>query len=312
MSKMGENQIDVSVIIVNYNTIDLTLNCIKSVYASEVNYTFEIILVDNASSDGTVDVVKRLFPGVRIIENKKNVGFAIANNQAAEIAAGRYFYILNSDTEIEKNVIEEVISYGDSNPQVGVIGTKVVLPDGTIQETYYKFPSLMSEWIFFTIGIIKTKNWGLFRLNKYKNYLTDEPFEVDVIAGCSLFVKRSVFENVGLFNERFFMYYEDGEFCYRVNKSGKKCMYFPSVYIKHIHMGTSKKNGVNFKLLVSCFHSATIYFSYVKNSTYASIFKKLCIFIWIFELILLKIIFTVTNKERARKKIVMLQTLLDS
>ena len=136
---------DISVILVNYNTKDLTINCIRSVNASQSRYSFEIILVDNASSDGSVDLIRKLFPEVKIIENKQNVGFARANNQAAAVAAGRYLYILNSDTEIEKNVFENAVTYGDDNEHAGIIGTKVVFTNGELQENFYKFPTIMSE-----------------------------------------------------------------------------------------------------------------------------------------------------------------------
>jgi GT2 family glycosyltransferase len=301
---------DVSVIIVNYKTKELTTNCIKSVYASKTGYSFEIILVDNASSDGSVEAIRSHFPDVRIIESKENVGFARANNMAAKIAVGRYLYILNSDTEIENDVIEKLVAYGDLNEDAGIIGTKVVFPSGELQENYYKFPSLLSELVFFLIGIIKMKDWSIFHLNKYERYLLNEPREVDVIAGCSLIVKRKVYEQIGLFNEKFFMYYEDGEFCYRVKKSGYKSIYLPTVLVTHIHMGTSKGNARNFKLLASCFKSACIYFRCIKNSFYALLFKVICFVAWFIELILLRLLFVITKKEKIKSKINMLKALL--
>jgi GT2 family glycosyltransferase len=286
------------------------MNCIRSVYASETGYSFEIILVDNASSDGSVDAIKYSFLDVRIIENKENVGFGRANNQAAEIAAGRYLYILNSDTEIEKDVIEKVVSYGDLNQKAGVIGTKVVFPDGKLQKNFYKFPTFFSEFIFFTVGIIKSGNWFLFNLNKYRRYSADKPFEVDVISGCSMFVKQEVYKKVGLFNEAFFMYYEDGEFCYKVKKGGFKCIYLPEVFITHIHMGTSKKHIKDFKLLTSCFNCACIYFKCVKNRLYAFMFKILCVSVWLIELIVLGVFSIVRKDEKIIRKINMLRSLL--
>jgi hypothetical protein len=302
---------DVSIIIVNYNTKDLTINCVKSIYASKTRYSFEIIIVDNASSDGSVESIRSLFPKVRIIENKQNIGFARANNQAAAVSVGRYLYILNSDTEIEKDVIEKAVSYGDLNPKVGVIGTKVILQNGKLQDNFYKFPTFLSELIFFTLGIIKSKDWFLFRLNKYKSYSLDKPFEVDVISGCSMFVKREVYKQIGLFNDKFFMYYEDSEFCYRVKKHGFKNIYLPTSFVRHIHKGSIKENSEDLKVLVSCFKSACIYFRCVKNWFYAQVFKSICLLMWFNELILLKLLFIFVRNKKLRRKINMLRALLN-
>ena len=303
-------QVDVSVIIINYNTKDLVTNCIRSVYASKSKYLFEIILVDNASSDGSVEEIRSSFPDVRIIDNKENVGFGRANNQAAAVALGRYLYILNSDTEIEKNVIETVVMYGDTHAKAGVIGTRSMFPDGKLQKTFFKTPTFMSEFVFFAVKIIKSGEWFLFSLNQYKHYSLNEPFEVDVISGCSMFVKREVYDKIGLFNERFFMYYEDAEFCCRVNKTELKCIYLPTVFIKHFHLGSAKEDRAKYKLLISSFDSACIYFTCVKNRWYAYIFRVSNLIVWGIELLLLQICAVIVRKDKLAKKISMLKTLL--
>ncbi len=301
---------DVSVIIVNYNTKDLTVNCIKSIYASESKYSFEIILVDNASTDGTVDAIRDLFPQVRIVENTENVGFARANNQAAEITAGRYLYVLNSDTEIEKDVIENVVSYGDVNPDVGVVGTKVVFPDGKLYGNFYKFQTFFTEFMFFTVWLIKSKHWSIFHLNKYNEYSDSEAFEVDVISGCSMFVKRKVYEKIELFDDKFFMYYEDGEFCYRAKKNRFLTIYLPTTFITHIHKGSVKNTYDDHKILVTCFKSACIYMECIKSRFHAHMFKAICSFMWFNELMVLGLINVLFEKDKVKKKIHMLKALL--
>lgn len=301
---------DVSVIIVNYNTKELTLNCLRSIYGSVTKYSFEIFLVDNDSSDGSAAAIREQFPNVRIIENIQNVGFARANNQAAEISTGRYMYILNSDTEIEGDVLEKVITYGDRNPDVGLIGTKVVFPDGQLYGNFYMFQTFLSELMFFTIGIIKQRHWSFFHSNKYKEFSLEEPSDVDVISGCSLFVKRSVYDTMGLFNDRFFMYYEDGEFCYRVKKKGFRAVYLPTSSIKHIHKGSVKGNDNEFIVLVECFRSACIYFSCINGRFSSMMFKAICKFFWMLELMLLGLMLTVTGNEKAKRKVNVLQALL--
>lgn len=302
---------DVSVIIVNYNTKYLTINCLRSVYSSETGNSYEILMVDNASTDGSVEAIRSLFPEVRIIENNQNVGFARANNQAAAIASGRYLYILNSDTEIEKDVIEKTVSFGDLNEDVGIIGTKAILPDKTIQENYYKFPTLLSEWIFFVFGIIKSSSMFLFKTNKYKTEPNlSSPFEVDVISGTSMFVKREVYEKCGLFNNEFFMYYEDVEFCYRVKKHGFKRIYLPTIKVDHIIKGSSRNYKDNLKVLIACFRSCCIYFGITKNWFFTVTFKTLCFSMWFLELIILRLILILKKDENLLGKIYMLQALL--
>ena len=302
---------DVSVIIVNYNTKSLTVDCIRSVYASETHYSYEVIVVDNASSDGSVEEIRNSLPDVRIIDNKENVGFGRANNQAAEVAAGRYLYILNSDTKIEKDVIETVVMYGDTHGKAGVIGTRSVFPNGETQINFYRSPTFISEFVFFAFRIIKSGKWFLFSLNKYKHYSLNEPFDVDVISGCSMFVKRAVYDEIGLFNENFFMYYEDAEFCYRVNKTELKCIYLPTVLIKHFHLGSAKEERKQFKPLIDSFDSACIYFTCVKNRWYAYLFRASNLITWSIELLLMRICAVIVRNDKLAKKITMLKTLLN-
>ena len=289
----------------------MLINCIRSVYASETRYSYEIILVDNASSDGSVEEIRNSFPDVRIIDNKENVGFGRANNQAVEVATGRYFYILNSDTEIEKNVIETVVMYGDTHEKTGVIGTKSVFTNGETQINYFKSPTFLSEFVFFAFRIIKSGNWFLFNLNKYRRFAIDGPFEVDVITGCSMFVKREVYDKIGLFNEKFFMYYEDAEFCYRVKKTKFKCIYLPIVFIKHLHLGSANEDRKEYKHLITSFDSACIYFACVKNRWYAYLFRVSNLIAWGVELLLMQICFAIMKKDKLAKKISMLKTLLN-
>ena len=301
---------DVSVIIVNYNTKELTMNCIKSVYSSKTQYSYEIIVVDNDSSDGSADSINRFYPEVKLIENKSNIGFGRANNQAAGIAKGRYLYVLNSDTTIENDVIERVVSYGDSNQSVGVIGTKVINPDGKLQENFYKSPSFLSELVFFTGSIIKSLNWFPFHLNKYKKYPLNKPFEVDTIAGCSMFIKRKVYEATGLFDEKFFMYYEDSEFCYRARQHGFKNVYFPEVVVTHNHMGSGKDERQKFITHITCFKSACIYFKCINKTFRGNVFKLISILIWLVEFSLFNVFNLFIRKEKLLVKTLMLKMLL--
>ena len=301
---------DVSVIIINYNTKDLTMNCLRSVYASKTGYAYEVILVDNASSDGSVEEISQIFPNVRIIANKENVGFGRANNQAAEVSTGRYLYILNSDTEIEKDVIQNVVSYGDANPEAGIIGNRSHFPDGRPQESVYKFPSLLSELIFFAIGIIKMGDIFLFKLNKYNDLQPDAPLEVDVVAGFSMFIKRELYEQIGLFNERIFMFYEDNELCYRAKKTGYKNIYFPGAAIMHVNGGSVRKYRQNHAMLIKCYEGACVYFNETKGASYLWLFKTLCVLSWYAELLLFSLLNMAVRSKKVEKKLNMLKALI--
>src|SRR5690606_6381167 len=125
---------DLSILIVNYNKRELTLDALRSVYRSQTNYTFEVILIDNHSTDGSVEAIKEEFPQVTIIENQENVGFAKANNQGIRRAAGRYILLLNSDTIIQPATLEIMLRFMDQHPNIGASGCKVVLPDGSLDK----------------------------------------------------------------------------------------------------------------------------------------------------------------------------------
>lgn len=125
---------DLSILIVNYNTCQLTVDCLRSVFASETEYTYEVILIDNNSKDESVQTIRELFPQVKLIENTENTGFAKANNQGMEMAQGRYMLLLNSDTIIQQDTIQTMVAFMDYNPIVGASGCKIVLPDGSLDK----------------------------------------------------------------------------------------------------------------------------------------------------------------------------------
>lgn len=125
---------DVSILIVNYNTCELTVDCLRSVYASETEYTYEIMVIDNNSTDESVETIRELFPQVKLIENTENTGFAKANNQGMEAAQGRYVLLLNSDTVIQQDTLQTMVAFMDHNPIIGASGCKIILPDGSLDK----------------------------------------------------------------------------------------------------------------------------------------------------------------------------------
>ena len=235
---------DVSIIIVNWNTIKLLRDCLTSVYEQTHNIDFEVIVVDNCSSDGSIEMVKGEFPKVILIENKENRGFAAANNQAIAIAKGRYILLLNSDTVVLDKAIEKTLSFADDNPEAAAIGCRVLNPDGTVQTTCFMFPSILN------MILSSTYLYKLFPGSKFfgREQMTwwdrNDVREVDVVTGCFILVRRQAIEQVGTLDERFFMYGEETDWCYRMKKNGWKIMFTPAGQIIHFGGQSASKTPV--------------------------------------------------------------------
>jgi len=236
---------EVSIIIVSWNTRDILRDCLHSVYDRTRHIAFEVILIDNASGDGSAEMVRIKFPQVILIENQQNRGFAAANNQGMKIAQGRYVLLLNPDTIILKEAIQKSVAFADSHVSAGVVGIKTFYSDGTLQPNCYQFPSI-SNLLISTIGLNKllpkSRLWGRERYTWW-NY--DTIREVDVVAGCFMLVRREVLEKVGMMDESYFMYGEEMDWCWRIKRAGWKVMYYPHPGLIHHGSVATAKNPNN-------------------------------------------------------------------
>jgi GT2 family glycosyltransferase len=224
---------DVSIIVVNWNTKSLLRDCLISVYEESRDIDFEIIVVDNASTDGSREMIRNDFPKVILIENIKNRGFAAANNQGIAVAKGRYVLLLNSDTIVLDNCIANIVSFADTQPRAGVIGCRVLNSDRTLQPTCFMFPSILN------LLLSSSYLYKLFPNNRFfgreqmtwwdANYVR----EVDIVKGCFMLIRREAIEKVGGLDENFFMYAEETDWCYRFRKCGWKVMFAPVGEIIH-------------------------------------------------------------------------------
>mgnify|MGYP002398446200 CR=1 FL=1 len=255
---MVNRGMDLSILIVNYNTRELTLDAIRSVYASVTKYAYEVILIDNHSSDGSVEAISKAYPQVKLIENTENVGFARANNQGIRQASGRYVLLLNSDTIIQPDTLEIMLDFMDRHPTVGASGCKVVLPDGSLDKACRRgFPTPGASFCYL-FGLSK-----LFpkvpRFNQYQlgHLDPDEEYPVDCLVGAFMLVRREAIEQAGLLDETFFMYGEDIDWCYRIKQAGWQIYYFPKTSIVH-YKGAGKKHKP--PKIVYEFHRAMILF----------------------------------------------------
>lgn len=231
---------DVSIIIVNWNTKELLRDCLDSVYRQTSDIHFETIVIDNASTDSSIEMVKRDFPQVVLIENSQNKGFAAGNNQGMAIARGRYVLLLNSDTVILDGAIQKTLSFADRKPVAAVIGCRVLNPDRTLQLTCFMFPGLLNLILSSTYlykVFPKSRFFGRERMSWWDR---SEVREVEVVTGCFMLVRREAMEQVGLMDEGYFMYAEETDWCYRFHRAGWKNLFFPGAEIIHLGGGSSR------------------------------------------------------------------------
>lgn len=229
---------DVSIIIVSFNTCDVTCSCVQSIYDHTDECTFEIIVVDNGSLDGSAERIAHDFPKVRLVTNADNRGFAAANNQGMKLARGNYVLLLNSDTVLLTGTLQRCLKYADSSKDIGVIGCKALFPDGRWQCTYFRFPNLLSVLMHAT-GVSRVLERNRSSYFRYWGKVFQDERAVDVVAACFFLVRREVIESIGMFDEDFFMYGEEAEWCSRIARDGWRIVYFPHASIIHIHGGSA-------------------------------------------------------------------------
>ena len=231
------NSLDITIIIVGWNSKEYLLKCLQSLFKEKINYTTEIIFVDNGSSDGSIEAVRDEFKFVKIIENSKNLGFARANNLGINQSSGRYLCLINPDIIILPGCINRIISYMDNHPSVGILGPKVLNPDMTLQISWRKLPSLFNCFCrAFALDSILLRLKGLKKLQNHKIRQTE------VLSGCFWMVKREALQEVGYLDETFFIYAEDIDWCKRFKEREWNVVYFPKSQAIH-HGGTSSKHA---------------------------------------------------------------------
>jgi len=233
--------LDVSTVIVNWNTCDILRDCLASLYANTRDVEFEVIVIDNASSDGSVDMVKSEFPQVKIIANAENRGFAAANNQGIAATEGRYVLLLNSDTVVLDGAIDKVVAFADTYPKAGITGCRVLNEDKTLQLSCFMFPSVLNVFLLTTYLyklFPKSKFFGRSRMTWWDG---SDIREVDVVTGCFMLVRQEAIKQVGMMDEGFFMYWEETDWCYRFKQAGWKVMFTPDAQIIHIGGVSSKQ-----------------------------------------------------------------------
>jgi len=238
------SDITLSIIIVNWNTREITRNCLQSIREKVSGLGYEVILVDNASEDGSPEMVRSEFPEVRLIANESNIGFGRANNQAMRVARGEFFLLLNSDTIIIDDSVQRLVAYVKSDPTIGIAGCKLLFEDRTLQTSSSRFPSIRLAILedLMLYKLLPRRLQGELLLGGYWPH--DHARDVDCVWGAAMLVRREVFERTGGFDEQIFMYGEDIEWCMRVRDSGWRVRFNPDCRIIHLnHKSAEKKYG---------------------------------------------------------------------
>ncbi|MBU4463327.1 MAG: glycosyltransferase family 2 protein [Proteobacteria bacterium] len=260
---------DVSIIIVNWNTKKLLLDCIYSIHETVKNISFEIWLVDNASTDGSVEAVKQNYPDVKIIQNKKNLGFAAANNIALERMRGQYALLLNTDTILTNGAVEDLFDFMEKNSDAGMACGQLLNQDGSKQNSVANFPGLHSLICNESLLQILFPRKFPGKRREYK-----KPVEVDSCIGACLMVRKKAMDEVGLLDKRYFFFFEETDWAYRMKQSGWKIYFVPSAKIFHIQGQTVGHNVVS---RVMFYRSRYIYFKkWHKNS-----YPLICLIIFV-------------------------------
>ncbi len=234
---MGAEEVALSLIVLSWNTLDITTNCIDSILDYPPDVPWELIIIDNASCDGSPEALEKKYgsiPHIRLVRNRKNLGFTGGNNQGIEMALGDVIGLLNSDTVMRKGALTGLYRYLVEHADVGVVGPSLIRDDGRPTTSFGYFPT---AWSIFTTAFLPGWMWGNRRraLGVIPDKNMKEPMEVGYVSGAAFFVKRSIIEKVGMFDaETFFAYYEETDWCLRIKKAGWKVVFIPDLEIVHL------------------------------------------------------------------------------
>lgn len=258
---------DLSIVIVNWNTRELLAQCLESIYANPPGREFEIWVVDNASSDGSAAMVRERFPQVRMIENRENAGFARANNQAAAIAKSRYLLFLNPDTLIHQGALNSLLRHLETHPGVGAVGPRLLNLDGSLQVSVHPAPTLFRElWRLFHLD-------RLFPVSQYDPsiMISMRPAPVDALMGACILVRRKLLEEVGLFDEGYFVYSEEVDLCERIRRAGWEIHWVPEAIVTHV--GGQSTRQMADEMFLELYRNKVLFFRKHRGRFQANLYK---------------------------------------
>lgn len=283
---------DLSVVIVNYQTFELTKNTINSIFEYSYPFSLEVIVVDNASSDDSLSKLKDYFKDkVKFIASAENNGFAAGNNQALNVSQGKYVLLLNSDTIVWEDTLESIYNYMEKHTDVGACGCRVLLENGELDKACKRsFPNVKNS--FFRLFHIPTNSED----DDYNldNLPDGEIYEIDCLTGAFMFIRKTALDEVGFLDETFFMYGEDIDLCYRIKQAGWKIVYYGKSKITHLKGASSKKQKS--KLIYEFYRAMYIYYN--KHHAKESLFiVNIVVYLGIVVLCVLKLFLNLFKKK---------------
>jgi GT2 family glycosyltransferase len=241
-SENQSRQIDISIIIVNWNTKDLLKNCLDSVYQTVNNLALEVIVVDNASTDGSCEMLERDFPQVIRICNQKNKGFGAANNQAFAVMNGQYALLLNTDAVLTPKAVNKLWTFCETNNQAAIVCGQLLNADGSKQNSVASFPNLLTLAI--NTSFLEYLFPGQFPSKRYEH---SRPVEVDSAIGACMMIRKKALDEIGVFDERYFFFFEETDLAYAMQRADWKIYHVPDAYIYHLQ-GQSIGNNVQARI----------------------------------------------------------------
>lgn len=260
--------IKVSIIIVNWNTKGFLVDCIDSIPSACGALPYEVIIVDNASIDGSSGFIKERYPCVKLIENQENLGFAKACNQGAKISSGNYLFLLNPDTILYKEAVSRLVGFMEEEPLAGAVGPQLLNREGELEDSVRRFPTMCRLLVRDTI-------LGKFiKVPRFQYSLSmDRASIVDQVSGAGLLVRRQLWERLGGMDERFFMFYEDVDLCRRIKDMGYNAFYLPTA--KVIHLGGGSRHQDRSSVLYYSLRSKFLYLEKYNHRWKVLIFKSI-------------------------------------
>lgn len=241
---MNKTSIDLSIVISNFNTKRELTDLLHSIYSLKNNLNLEVIVVDDYSSDGSAEAIAKNFPQVNLLKNKTNLGYSKSYNKGTRVALGRYILHLNSDIVLDKKMnFKNLIEFMDKNQKVGILGCKIQKLDGSLDLPCKRSAPNLLNVFFQTTGLHKLFPKSRLFGNYYLTFLDEnKTYEVDCLMGAFMFIRKKVIKDIGLLDERFFIYGEDIDFCYRTKTAGWKIVYYPAITVQHTHGETTSKH----------------------------------------------------------------------
>jgi N-acetylglucosaminyl-diphospho-decaprenol L-rhamnosyltransferase len=271
LDTLNDSMLTLSIVIVNWNTRDLLAQCLTSISRSPLlpSSSVEVFVVDNASSDGSAQMVAEHFHWVRLIQNNENMGFAQANNQAIGLANGRYILLLNSDTEVHPGAFDTLIGFMEETPQAGAIGAYLLNGDGTLQAACHP---MLTPWREFLRLLFLDR---VFHVATYGAgwWKTEEPRQTEVIKGACLMLRHTALDQVGLLDGSYFMYTEEVDLCYRLAQAGWQIWWVPAA--KVTHFGEASSRQVAQTMYVQLYRSKIQFYRKYGGERHADLFKRL-------------------------------------